>query len=157
MPIRSFQKADIRPLTEILHATGMFRPEEIDVAVELMEIVTDDSSEEDYMMNTAVDEAGTVQGYYCIGPTPMTEGTFDLYWIAVDPRIQRKGIGKQLLVHSEALMRSSGGRLVVVETSSQQKYEPTRLFYEGNGYGEEARIKGYYGAGDDLLIYTKHL
>ena len=157
MQIRSFRQTDIPPLTEILRASDMFRTEEIHVAVELMEIVADDSSEEDYTMYTAVDETEKVLGYYCVGPTAMTAGTFDLYWIAVDPGIQRRGFGKQLLAHCEGLVRSQQGHLIVVETSSQEKYDSTRKFYERTGYTEEARIRGYYSADDDLVIYTKHL
>ncbi|MGH2566704.1 MAG: GNAT family N-acetyltransferase [Bacteroidota bacterium] len=157
MLIRSFQKEDIQPLIEILRATGAFRPEEIEVAVELMNIVVEEPQQQDYIMYTAVDEAGVVRGYYCVGPTAMTLGTFDLYWIAVDPATQRKHIGTELLKHCHALVQSQQGRLIVVETSSQPKYDPTRLFYVRNGYSEEARIKDYYAAGDDLVIYTKHL
>lgn len=156
MLIRSFQKEDIQPLTEILRATGMFRPEEIEVAVELMNIVVDEQ-QQDYIMYTAVDNANVVRGYYCVGSTPMTVGTFDLYWIAVDPTRQRKGSGRELLSHCESVVRSNQGHLIMVETSSQPKYEPTRKFYERNGYKEEARIKDYYAAGDDLVIYSKHL
>jgi ribosomal protein S18 acetylase RimI-like enzyme len=157
VPIRPFRKEDIAPLVEILRATSVFRPEEIAVAIELMEIVVDEPRQQDYIMYTAVDEGETVRGYYCVGPTPMTQGTFDLYWIAVDPSTQRKGVGRTLLQHCEALVQSNHGRLIVVETSSQAKYEPTRRFYERNGYHEEARIRRYYAPDDDLVIYTKLL
>lgn len=157
MRIRSFQKEDIAPLVEILRATSVFRPDEIEVAVELMNIVVDEPQQQDYMMYTAVDESEAVRGYYCVGPTPMTMGTFDLYWIAVDPAVQRRGVGKALLQHCEALVKSNQGRLIVVETSSQPKYDPTRNFYLRSGYREEARIQGYYAPDDDLIVYTKHL
>jgi hypothetical protein len=49
------------------------------------------------------------------------------------------------------------GKLIVVETSSLPKYEATRKFYVRNNYLEAARIRDYYGQGDDLMIYTKHL
>ena len=87
----------------------------------------------------------------------MTEGTFDLYWIAVDPNVQRRGIGHQLLHHCEHSLQSVGGKLIVVETSSLPKYESTRIFYEKQKYRESARISDYYAAGDDLVIYTKPL
>jgi ribosomal protein S18 acetylase RimI-like enzyme len=157
MRIRSFQKEDIAPLVEILRATGVFRPDEIEVAVELMNIVVDEPQQKDYIMYSAVDESDALRGYYCVGPTPMTIGTFDLYWIAVDPTVQRMGIGKGLLQHCETLVQSSQGRLIVVETSSLPKYEPTRAFYLSNGYTEEARIRGYYTPDDDLVVYTKQL
>jgi ribosomal protein S18 acetylase RimI-like enzyme len=157
MPIRAFQQDDVQPLREILRATGAFRPDEIEVAVELMEIVVEEPHQQDYMMYTYVDDGGVVRGYYCMGPTAMTVGTFDLYWIAVDPSVQRSGIGRDLLRHCEALVQSQQGRMIVVETSSLPKYETTRQFYLRSGYSEEARLKEYYAVGDDLVIYTKHL
>ncbi len=157
MPIREFQKQDIEPLTKILTDTEMFRKDEIDVAVELMEIVIEEPEQKDYIMRTYVDKENVVRGYYCVGSTPMTEGTFDLYWIAVDPGLHRRGIGQELLGHCETTLKSMAGRLIVVETSSLPKYKPTRIFYEKQKYHETARIRNYYSAGDDLVIYTKQL
>jgi ribosomal protein S18 acetylase RimI-like enzyme len=156
MPIRKFEKADIKPLAELVHATGVFREEEVNVAVELMEIAANDEGQKDYILYSYVDESGVVEGYYCVGPTPMTKTTFDLYWIAVHPRMHRKKIGHDLLEHCEEQVKKMDGKLLVVETSSQAKYEPTRRFYLRHQYTETARIKDYYAPDDDLVIYTKH-
>jgi len=156
MPIRKFEKADIKPLTDIVRATGVFREEEIEIAVELMDIAANDKDQKDYILFTAVDEKEIVQGYYCFGPTPMTKATYDLYWIAVNPATQRTGIGYELLMHCEDQIQQREGKLVVVETSSQPKYEATRKFYLKHRYNETARIKSYYAPDDDLVIYSKH-
>ncbi|MEX0602783.1 MAG: GNAT family N-acetyltransferase [Bacteroidota bacterium] len=145
------------PLERILRNTDVFRPEELEVALELMQVVIDEPGQEDYMMQTLVDEEGVVRGYYCVGPTPMTEGTFDLYWIASDPEVHGKGVGTKLLEHCETIVRSRNGKLIVAETSSQPKYDATRAFYERRGYCLAARIRDYYSPGDDLVIYSKHL
>lgn len=157
MSIRPFQKEDIQPLMEILRATDVFREEEMTVALELMEIAIEDKDQIEYASSTFVDESNIVRGYYCVGPTPMTVSTFDLYWIAVDPRAQSQGIGKQLLQHCEEYVRSKGGTLIIAETSSLPKYEKTHAFYRRNHYTEASRIKGYYSKGDDLVVYTKNL
>lgn len=157
MVIRPFHKEDIRPLQDIIRATGVFKEEEVAVAVELMEIVPEEKEQSDYVLFTAVDDANIVRGYYCIGPTPMTEGTFDLYWIAVDPMYHGKGMGKQLLQHCEDYVKAHNGRLIVAETSSQALYDNTRKFYLRCNYIEASRIKDYYSVGDDLVVYTKHL
>ncbi len=157
MSIRPFVKEDIQPLTDILRATDVFREEEIAVAVELMEIVAEEPDQKDYIMYTYVDDGGHVRGYYCVGPTPMTQSTFDLYWIAVDPSLHGKGIGTELNRHCEELVRSRGGTLLIAETSSQPKYERTRAFYLRNHYHEASRIPDYYAPGDDLVVYTKHI
>ena len=100
---------------------------------------------------------GELVGYSCWGPTPATEGTFDLYWIAVKPRVHGTGVGKALLEHSEALVKSLGGRLLVAETSSRASYDGTRMFYQRTKFIEAARIKDYYSIGDDLVVYAKYL
>ena len=156
MPIRKFEKEDIKPLEEIVRATGVFREEEIGVAVELMDIAASEKDQQDYFLYSYVDDTGTLQGYYCAGPTPMTQRTFDLYWIAVHPRVHKKRIGHELLEHCEAQVKTMGGKLLVVETSSQPKYEPTRRFYVRHDYTETARIKDYYAQDDDLVIYSKY-
>jgi GNAT superfamily N-acetyltransferase len=156
MPIRKFEKEDIKPLAEIVRATGVFREEEVSVAVELMDIAANDKEQKDYFLFSYIDETGTVQGYYCAGPTPMTQKTFDLYWIVVHPRVHKKRIGHELLEHCEEQVKTMGGNLLVVETSSQPKYEQTRRFYLRHHYAEAARIKDYYAQDDDLVIYSKY-
>ena len=156
MLIRKFEKADIAQLAEIVRATNVFHEEEVDVAIELMEIAANEKDQKDYFLYSYVDESGVLQGYYCVGPTPMTKSTYDLYWIAVHPRMHRKKIGHDLLEHCEQQVQGMGGTLLVVETSSQPKYEPTRKFYLRQQYTETAHIKDYYAPGDDLVIYTKH-
>jgi ribosomal protein S18 acetylase RimI-like enzyme len=83
--------------------------------------------------------------------------TYFLYWIAVAPAMQNKGIGKILLQYVESEIFRKGGRLIIIETSSQTKYNPTQQFYLNNQYHLEARIKDFYRPGDDKLIFTKNL
>ena len=97
-----------------------------------------------------------VVGYACYGPRALTEGTYDLFWIAVDPAARRLGVGVALMRAAESEVRKRGGRLLIVETSGMEKYTPTRAFYEGVGYQKEAVIRDFYKAGDDLVIYTMH-
>ncbi len=157
MPIREFRKEDIQPLTKILRATDVFKEDEIDTALELMQYAIEEPHQKDYRVFTYVDDAKNVRGFCCVGPTPMTTGTFDLYWIVVDPRMQRTGIGRQMVEHCEAFVRSNRGRLIVIETSSHPKYESTRSFYEHNHYKEVARVRDYYALGEDLIIYIENL
>jgi D-alanine-D-alanine ligase len=98
-----------------------------------------------------------VLGYSCYGPRSLTRGTFDLYWIAVDPTIHRGGVGRRLLAASEEGVRQLGGRLIVLETSGLPAYEPTRKFYLATGYTQEAILKDFYSEGNSLVIFTKHL
>jgi ribosomal protein S18 acetylase RimI-like enzyme len=144
-------------LRALIEATKVFRSEEVDVAVELMDAAIDDPQQRDYVLATYVDETDNVRGYYCYGPTPMTQSTYDLYWIAVDPASHGSGIGSALLAHCEQRIAAAGGSLIVVETSSLPKYDATRRFYRRHRYDETARLRGYYAPDDDLVIFTKHL
>lgn len=153
--IRLLRHEDREPIHGLLFETGVFTRDEIDIALELVDVVLQRPGQDDYQI--FVFDAGTVLGYYCVGPTPATEATYDLYWIAVAPSAHRKGVGAALIAHAEALVSSHGGRLVIAETSSQMKYEPTRRFYLRQGYSELSRIRDYYRIGDDLVVYGKYL
>lgn len=98
-----------------------------------------------------------MQGYACYGPHALTEGTYDLYWIAVDPAAQGQGVGHALLARVEAEVRGQGGRLLVIETSGTAAYEAARRLYTSGGYGLEATIRDFYAPGDSLLIFVKYL
>ncbi len=153
--VRPLRRADRGPLRGLLVATGMFTEAEVEIALELIDIVLDSRDQKNYIINVAED-GEKVLGSYCIGPTPATQGTFDLYWIAVSPGQQGKGVGGALNSHAEGLVRSLGGRLLIAETSSQPRYEKTRTFYLHHGYSEVARIPGYYRPDDDLVVYGKY-
>jgi aminoglycoside 6'-N-acetyltransferase I len=154
--IRLLLPDDRGPIHRFLDETHMFSQEEIGIALELIETVLTRPEQKDYVI-FVYESDGDVLGYYCIGPTPGTNGTFDLYWIAVAPSAQGKGIGRTLNRHAEAFVRERGGRLVIAETSSQEKYADTRKFYLAQGYDEVGRIRDYYRLGDDLVIYGKYL
>jgi ribosomal protein S18 acetylase RimI-like enzyme len=140
---------------EILQLTDMFTLPEINVAMELIDVYLFNKEQKDYLIYVAIGQGNEVVGYICYGPTPATEGTFDIYWIAVSPAIQKRGIGRELLVFAENEIQKYRGRMIIIETSSQQKYFATQQFYQKNGYIIEARIKDFYRSGDDKLIFIK--
>jgi ribosomal protein S18 acetylase RimI-like enzyme len=98
-----------------------------------------------------------VAGYVCYGPTPMTEGTWDLYWIASDPKFRGQGVGGALVSSMEGELRRLGGRQVRIETSATEDFGPARGFYRSMNYVEEARFRDFYKPGDDLIILRKAL
>jgi ribosomal protein S18 acetylase RimI-like enzyme len=155
--IRPMSRADRAAVLALIEATGFFRPDEIQVAEELIDVYLDEPGQGDYGVVVVEDGRGVVAGYMTYGPTPLTLGTFDLYWMAVDPKAQGRGHGRALVEWLEDYVRRAEGRLLVIETSSTAKYEPTRRFYLGLKYTEVARIPDFYGPGDDRVIYTKRL
>lgn len=100
---------------------------------------------------------GEITGYVCYGETPLTKGTWDVYWIAVHGGRQGSGIGRALMTTAEREIKASGGRLVMIETSGKPGYNKTRRFYATLGYAEVAHIPDYYDVGDDLVMLVKRL
>ena len=155
--LRPAEEEDRGPIRQMLEESGAFTAEEIETALELIDCYLNEPDQKDYDVRTSLDAEGRVVGYFCVGPTPLTQATFDLYWIAVNPSNLRRGIGTELLRQAEELVVSQGGRLLLAETSSRTGYDKTRSFYRKNSYSEVAHIRDYYSPGDDLLIYGKYL
>ncbi len=154
LKFRPLEEGDLAAIDKILAATGMFSAAEIAIADELLDLVLHRPEQRDYQIQVAILE-NQLSGYVCYGPTPATEATYDLYWIAVDPQLQGRGIGRQLLQFAERDCQRRGGKLLIIETSSKESYRRTQSFYLHNGYQIEAKIKDFYAPGDDRLIFTR--
>ena len=157
MKIRPLTKQDRQTVLEVIHSTGMFTKEEEQVATEVIDLYLNKPDQRDYIIEVIENEQGAIVGYVCYGSRPMTEGVVDLYWLAIHPGKHRQGYGKALLQWVEKTVQEKKGRLILIETSSKDKYAPTRHFYQRLGYVENARIRDFYRPGDDLLIYGKYL
>jgi ribosomal protein S18 acetylase RimI-like enzyme len=149
--LRNLTATDRGRIEEITRAVGVFREDEVSVALEVFDGAAAGSP--DYIALGAELE-GDLCGWICWGPTPCTVGTFDLYWMAVDPALQGSGVGTALL---EAMERRLAGvaRLIVVETAGRADYQATRAFYETRGYRAVSRIPDFYASGDDQVVYVK--
>jgi ribosomal protein S18 acetylase RimI-like enzyme len=148
-------EADGPQIKEIAARAGVFSQEEVDCVGELWEEYLTLGTES-CGYNFIVDRDGDrVLGFACYGPRDLTSGVFDLYWIAVDSKTHRNGIGRGLLTASEEAVCKAGGRMIIAETSGTPLYEPTRKFYIGMGYTMEATIRDFYMKGDDLTIFVK--
>jgi ribosomal protein S18 acetylase RimI-like enzyme len=158
--IRPMVAADRSGVFRILESAGNFTPEEVGTALELIDEwleLGEHSGYLTYVIEGVGDEESQVWGYVCFGPTPLTESTFDLYWIAVDKTKHRSGVGKKLLKFAEEEVMRRGGKLLLVETSSMETYGGTIAFYEKSGYELVGRIFEYYKPGDDKLVFAKKL
>lgn len=100
---------------------------------------------------------GDVDGVAYYVPEQLTEGTWNLLLIAVDPKLHGRGIGTYLMRFVEMELCSQGHRVLLVETSGKPEFERTRGFYDMLGYDREARIRDYYADGDDKIIFRKSL
>jgi GNAT superfamily N-acetyltransferase len=159
-PLRPRDRARV---AELLVSTRVFSDEEIAVALQLFDDCVDartggagTSHAPDYEFTGAF-EGERLLGYACAGPTPATDGTFDLYWLAVDPAVQGKGVGRSIVRDVERQLRERGARMLLVETSSRPDYSKTRAFYARCGYTEAARIRDFYAPADDRIMLTTRL
>ena len=158
--IRPMVAADRSGVFRILESAGNFTPEEVGTALELIDEwleLGEHSGYLTYVIEEVGDDESKVWGYVCFGPTPLTESTFDLYWIAVDKTKHRSGVGKKLLKFAEEEVMRRNGKLLLVETSSMETYGGTIAFYEKTGYELVGRIIEYYKPGDDKLVFAKRL
>ena len=154
--IRNLENTDRSKIEKILFDTNNFSDDEIKIAMELIDVYLNIKEQKDYEI--FVDSDGdTVNGYVCIGPRPLTVGTYDLYWIAVNPNVQARGIGSGLIQHIEEYLKNKSARLILIETSGKPGYEKERRFYEKNKYDKFVEIKDFYNIGDSLVVYGKYI
>ena len=150
------QPGDGDSVRAIVASSGFFTPEEIRIAVELVEERLNKGPASGYSFLFA-EQAREVLGYTCFGPIAGTRSSFDLYWIAVRQERRGAGLGRELLARSEEAIARMGGVRVYVETSARLLYAPTREFYTSCGYRQEALLTDFYAPGDSKLIYVKVL
>jgi ribosomal protein S18 acetylase RimI-like enzyme len=141
---------------QILQNTPEFKPTEVVVAEEVIDSYLNDPTNSGYSIQLA-EEGTVIVGYICYGPTPLTDGTWDVYWQAVVREKQGQGIGGALIKAAERAIRRAKGRIAIIETSSTPAYEKTRRFHLSHGYEIVARIPDFYAPGDDKLILQKRL
>ena len=140
----------------ILRNTPEFKPAEVAVAEELIDGYLEDPLAYGYYILIAELDSVLV-GYVCYGPTPLTEGTWDIYWMAVARANQGHGTGGALLDAAEEKIGKAQGRLAIIETSTIPSYEKTQRFYLGHGYQIVASIPDFYAPGDGKIILLKRM
>lgn len=148
--------ADKPEILRMLQSTPEFEPEEVVVAEEVIDDYLNDPVNSGYSILVAEIDTSPV-GYICYGPIPMTRGSWDMYWLAVNSAQQTRGIGKALVLSAEEDITARKGRLILIETSSQPGYEKTRRFHKARGYDIICRIADFYAPGDDKVLFQKRL
>jgi ribosomal protein S18 acetylase RimI-like enzyme len=152
--IRGVRREDLEGILALGRRTGVFTSQEIGVVKELVEMELGRPRQRDYHSFVA-ETQDRVVGFTCYGPVPMTDRAYDLYWIFVHPSYQGRAIGSALLAEVEKAVVKTGGRMLLVDTSSTRHYLPARRFYKNHGFRKAAEIKDYYREGDSRLTYVK--
>jgi GNAT superfamily N-acetyltransferase len=143
-------RADIERVT---HAAGNFTGDELTTPLELFDGYTRDAKASGYNFVSAKQDDRVV-GYACFGPTPLTEATYDLYWIVAEASAHGQGVGRALFEYVVGEIKNRGGRLMMIWTSSTPAYVRARSFYLRMGCKLETQIENFYRAGDDLCVFS---
>lgn len=154
--VRPTQSEDATALLRLAGEERLFSTEEAETVAELLQAYLEQDDHDGYYFLSALDE-GVLHGFACYGPTPLTQGTYDLYWIAVAEAAKGRGLGRALMERVEEQVRTRGGRMIVLDTSGRPEYAPTRAFYLRLGYAASATLPDFYAPGDDLIIFTRSL
>jgi ribosomal protein S18 acetylase RimI-like enzyme len=154
--IRPTVRDDSAAIVQLTLATAVFKPLEIEA---LREVLDDYFQANQALGHKCVtyEDQGQIVGYAYFAPTPMTDRTWHLFWIAVSKQTQAKGVGGTLLRHVEDAIRGESGRMLVIETSTLPHYELTRRFYLKHGYELDATVHDFYASGDHMAVFRKRL
>lgn len=155
--IRLITPDDANALAELSAGTGFFHQGEIETLHGVLADYFTSTRDEYGHVAVLWEENDVPLGYVYFAPEEMTDRTWYVWWVAVAADQQGKGIGGQLLAFAEREVRAAGGRLLVIETSSTAKYEPTRRFYVRNGYTPAGIVPDLYADGDGMAIFTKRM
>ncbi len=152
--IRPAAKEDKQKVLAFLSASSVFRENQLKIAEQVFDDAVKAGPGGEYLSYVA-EQDREILGWICFGPTPCTVGTYDIYWIAVDPTKRRNGLGSALINFAENKIKNSNGRMIVIETSSTNIYLPTRSFYTKKGYLQMASVDNFYAPGDGKVVYAK--
>ena len=154
--IRKMYPSDKDGVIRVLKSANMFTPSEVALAIEQIDIYLANPNQRDYNLMILESEDFQNIGFMSYGPAPLAEDVYNLYWIAVHPRAQGKGHGRELILWLEERVQSASTRMILVETSSLAMYKPTREFYRAMDFKKISRVPDFYKPGDDRITYVKY-
>lgn len=144
-------KADLPALQVVLDQTGLF-PSEM-----LLEMIAPFFAGESEAFWLSCHLDGSAVGLCYTVPEALADGTWNMLALAISPDLHGRGMGTALVEAAERHLKRKGQRILIVDTSSTDDFALTRKFYAKNGYEEEARIRDFWSAGDDKVIFRKAL
>lgn len=148
--------ADRDAVRRVVTETGVFSGVEIGWAVEIVETALARGQAAGYHFLFA-DGPDGLEGYTCFGPIDGTDNRFDLYWIAVSPKAQGKGIGKRLLSETVAAARALDATHMFIDTSTRVDYGAARKLYESLGFTLMGTLVDFYSDGDSKAFFGRKL
>jgi ribosomal protein S18 acetylase RimI-like enzyme len=150
------RSADREAVRRIVKATGVFSETEVGWAVDVVETALERGNASGYHFLFA-DAADGLDGFTCFGPIDGTDNRFDLYWIAVSPATQSKGLGRRLLTGTMDASVALGGTHMFIDTSTRAGYVRAHALYETLGFKRMGTLVDFYADGDSKAIFGRKL
>ena len=148
--IRPVTSADIDELKKVVGSSELFPSEYLD---EMISDYFNNSDTKDIWFKYFDDNRPVAIGY--CAPEKLTDGTYNLLAIGVSKDSQRKGVASEMMQYIEQLLRQKDGRILIVETSSDDAQIAARKFYQNIGYTQEAVIRDFWKDGDDKIVFLE--
>ncbi len=139
----------------IAQNAGVFSTNEISSVSEMLDAFFDPGPDDDFIFIVHRDAARAVNGFACYGPIPFADHVWDLYWICVERKHQRNGVGRELIHRMSEDLNLRSARGIYLETSDSEAYRAARAFYEREGFECVAHIADFYARGEGKIIYRK--
>lgn len=139
-------------MAKIVDSTGLFPSEMLPAMVGGFL-----SGNESHEVWLTCEAEGKAIGFCYAAAEKLTDGTWNMLAIAVLPESQGKGVGAAIVAQLEATLRQSGQRVLIADTSGAAEFQRTREFYRKNGFSEEARIRDFWAAGNDKVVFWKSI
>jgi ribosomal protein S18 acetylase RimI-like enzyme len=150
--IKAVTKSDIDGLKKVVDSSELFPSEYLG---EMISDYFNNPATQDLWF-TYMDNDKQLAIGYCV-PEKLTDGTYNLLAIGVSQDAQRNGIASQMMNYIEQLLKQKDGRILIVETSSDDAQIGARNFYNKIGYTQAAVIKDFWKDGEDKIVFWKKL
>ncbi len=150
--IKAVTQSDIDELKKVVDSSELFPSEYLD---EMISDYFNNTDTQDIWFAYFNDKTPTAIGY-CV-PEKLTNGTYNLLAIGVSQDAQRNGVATEMMKYIEQLLKLKDGRILIVETSSDDAQIGARKFYQKIGYTQMAIIKDFWKDGEDKIVFWKKL
>lgn len=154
--IRTATSPDREALLSVANSVGLFGPDEFGEIESMVDAFLEGAAGDGHDWLVA-EQDGEIIGAAYVGPERMTSGTANLYFIGIRPDRQKSGCGAALVAEIERRRHAAGDRILLVETMGIEEFAYQRAFYARCSYHEEARIREFYAAGADKIVFWKAL
>jgi ribosomal protein S18 acetylase RimI-like enzyme len=154
--IRAITPADTPELLTVCESTGLFSGEDLPTLQLLFDDYHVTKSQQGHQALVFEEEEELVAVAY-FTPKELTDRTWELLMIMVHSSRQTKGIGSRMIEACQEQISSIGGRLLLIETSSTDDFEPIWRFYRKHGFRDVATVPDYYADSIGKVTFLKRL